>query len=280
MDNKQTDMNKRYLDFEGTTNFRDLGGYVGHNGKTVKWGQIFRADALNKLTDNDIALLEAMKLKTIVDFRSPKEIVDNEDKAIKDTVYFNLNPKAEVAQLASASPANDKQKIDKLLSIANSDQGESYFLVHSDDMAKQMRKLVSDPVAISQYQKLMELLLADDGAPLVYHCRGGKDRTGVATMFILLALGVSKDQIYSDYILTNTYKEVRNEMRMDEYRNLTDNQNILDYLRNLLLAKEKYLDAAFDEMIKVSGSSDNYLRQVLMIDDDKLTTLRNRYLEG
>lgn len=280
MDNKQTDMNKRYLDFEGTTNFRDLGGYVGHNGKTVKWGQIFRADALNKLTDNDIALLEAMKLKTIVDFRSPKEIVDNEDKAIKDTVYFNLNPKAEVAQLASASPANDKQKIDKLLSIANSDQGESYFLVHSDDMAKQMRKLVSDPVAISQYQKLMELLLADDGAPLVYHCRGGKDRTGVATMYILLALGVSKDQIYSDYILTNTYKEVRNEMRMDEYRYLTDNQNVLDYLRNLLLAKEEYLDAAFDEMIKVSGSSDNYLKQVLMIDDDKLTTLRNRYLEG
>ena len=280
MDNKQTDINKRYLDFEGTTNFRDLGGYVGHNSKTVKWGQIFRADALNKLTDKDITLLEAMKLKTIVDFRSPKEIVDNEDKAIKDTVYFNLNPKAEVAQLASASPANDKQKIDKLLSIANSDQGERYFLDHIDDMAKQMRKLVSDPVAISQYQKLMELLLADDGAPLVYHCRGGKDRTGVATMFILLALGVSKDQIYSDYILTNTYKEVRNEMRMDEYRNLTDNQNILDYLRNLLLAKEEYLDAAFDEMIKVSGSSDNYLRQVLMIDDDKLTTLRNRYLEG
>ena len=280
MDNKQTDINKRYLDFEGTTNFRDLGGYVGHNGKTVKWGQIFRADALNKLTDKDIALLEAMKLKTIVDFRSPKEIVDNEDKAIKDTAYFNLNPKAEVAQLASASPANDKQKIDKLLSIANSDQGESYFLDHIDDMAKQMRKLVSDPVAISQYQKLMELLLADDGAPLVYHCRGGKDRTGVATIYILLALGVSKDQIYSDYILTNTYKEVRNEMRMDEYRNLTDNQNVLDYLRNLLLAKEEYLDAAFDEMIKVSGSSDNYLKQVLMIDDDKLTTLRNRYLEG
>ena len=280
MDNKQTDINKRYLDFEGTTNFRDLGGYVGHNGKTVKWGQIFRADALNKLTDKDIALLEAMKLKTIVDFRSPKEIVDNEDKAIKDTVYFNLNPKAEVAQLASASPANDKQKIDKLLSIANSDQGERYFLDHIDDMAKQMRKLVSDPVAISQYQKLMELLLADDGAPLVYHCRGGKDRTGVATMYILLALGVSKDQIYSDYILTNTYKEVRNEMRMDEYRNLTDNQNVLDYLRNLLLAKEEYLDAAFDEMIKVSGSSDNYLKQVLMIDDDKLTTFRNRYLEG
>ena len=280
MDKKHTDINKRYLDFEGTTNFRDLGGYVGHNGKTVKWGQIFRADALNKLTDKDIALLEAMKLKTIVDFRSPKEIVDNEDKAIKDTVYFNLNPKAEVAQLASASPTNDKQKIDKLLSIANSDQGESYFLDHIDDMAKQMRKLVSDPVAISQYQKLMELLLADDGAPLAYHCRGGKDRTGIATMYILLALGVSKDQIYSDYILTNTYKEVRNEMRMDEYRNLTDNQNVLDYLRNLLLAKEEYLDAAFDEMIKVSGSSDNYLKQVLMIDDDKLTTLRNRYLEG
>ena len=92
----------RIINLDGTTNFRDLGGYIGHQDKTVKYNQFFRSDALHKLSDNDIAWLEEMGVKTIVDFRSASEIVDNEDKPIKSATYYNLNPKAEVAQTASA----------------------------------------------------------------------------------------------------------------------------------------------------------------------------------
>lgn len=277
--NRINENQTRTINLDGTNNFRDLGGYIGHEGKTVKYNQFFRSDALHKLSDNDIAWLEEIGIKTIVDFRSASEIIDNEDKMIKGSHYFHLNPKAEVAQTASASLANDRSKIDKLVKIANSDDGERYFANHINDMAEQMRRLVSDPNAVQQYQKVM-FLIVDNKTPIIFHCRGGKDRTGIAAMFILLALGVSKKHIFEDYLLTNINNVVRNEKRMNDYRNLTDNQNVLDYLYNLMLAKDEYLEAAFDEMIRLSGSIDNYLKHFLKLDEDKLTTLRNIYLEG
>lgn len=277
--NRINENQTRTINLDGTNNFRDLGGYIGHEGKTVKYNQFFRSDALHKLSDNDIAWLEEIGIKTIVDFRSASEIIDNEDKMIKGSHYFHLNPKAEVAQTASASLANDRSKIDKLVKIANSDDGERYFANHINDMAEQMRRLVSDPNAVQQYQKVMSLIV-DNKTPIIFHCRGGKDRTGIAAMFILLALGVSKKHIFEDYLLTNINNVVRNEKRMNDYRNLTDNQNVLDYLYNLMLAKDEYLEAAFDEMIRLSGSIDNYLKHFLKLDEDKLTTLRNIYLEG
>lgn len=277
--NRINENQTRTINLDGTNNFRDLGGYIGHEGKTVKYNQFFRSDALHKLSDNDIAWLEEIGIKTIVDFRSASEIIDNEDKMIKGSYYYHLNPKAEVAQTASASLANDRSKIDKLVKIANSDDGERYFANHINDMAEQMRRLVSDPNAVQQYQKVM-FLIVDNKTPIIFHCRGGKDRTGIAAMFILLALGVSKKQIFEDYLLTNINNVVRNEKRMNDYRNLTDNQNVLDYLYNLMLAKDEYLEAAFDEMIRLSGSIANYLKHFLKLDEDKLTTLRNLYLEG
>lgn len=275
---KNDSLNKRNIKLDGTNNFRDLGGYIGHNGKIVRFTQLFRSDALHKLSDKDIAWLESIGLKTIVDFRSSSEIVNNEDKEILGAKYYHLNPKAEVAQTASASVSNDRNKIEKLVSIANSEEGKSYFAEHIDDMSKQMRKLVSDHDAITQYQKVMAFLV-DNKTPLVFHCRGGKDRTGIAAMFILLALGVSKEQIYDDYLFTNINNEKRNEKRMNDYRNLTDNHLVLDYLYNLQLAKPEYLDAAFDEMHKMSGTTDNYIKEVLKVTDEQLTEIRDRYLK-
>lgn len=271
-------INKRNIKLDGTNNFRDLGGYIGHNGKMVKFKQLFRSDALHKLSSNDVTWLESMGLKTIIDFRSSSEIVNNEDKEIRGAKYYHLNPKAEVAQTASASLSNDRSKIEKLVSIANSKEGESYFADHIDDMSKQMRKLVSDPDAITQYQKVMAFLVNNE-TPLVFHCRGGKDRTGIAAMFILIALGVSKAQIYDDYLFTNINNVIRNEKRMNDYRNLTDNQLVLDYLYNLQLAKPEYLDAAFDEMIKMSGTTENYIKEVLKVTDEQLVAIQNRFLK-
>ena len=276
--NIKTTNDNRNIKLDGTNNFRDLGGYIGQRGKSVKYRQLFRSDALHKLSDKDIAWLEMIGLKTIVDFRSSSEIVDNEDKIIQGSKYYHLNPKAEVAQTASASLANDRNKIERLVKIANSDDGDSYFANHMDDMSEQMRRLISDDNAIKQYKKVMALIV-DQQTPLVFHCRGGKDRTGIAALFILLALGVSKEQIYEDYLVTNTNNVERNKLRMNDYRSLTDNQKVLDYLYNLQLAKKEYLDAAFDQMINMAGSTTGYLIDILEVTDTQLTELRIRYLE-
>jgi protein-tyrosine phosphatase len=64
---------ERLLPLEGGSNFRDLGGYPGAQGKYVRWGVLFRSAAMPKLTDADYSHLSALQIKSIVDLRSVDE---------------------------------------------------------------------------------------------------------------------------------------------------------------------------------------------------------------
>ena len=59
MDNMKTN---RKIPLEGLSNFRDLGGYEAGDGRSVKWGRIFRSDTLASLSDNDIRTVEKLSL--------------------------------------------------------------------------------------------------------------------------------------------------------------------------------------------------------------------------
>jgi protein-tyrosine phosphatase len=66
-------MPTRSLNLIGATNFRDLGGYVGHGGRTVVWRRIFRSDHLAELTAADAATVAALGLARVCDFRGVAE---------------------------------------------------------------------------------------------------------------------------------------------------------------------------------------------------------------
>ena len=55
---------------------------------------------------------------------------------------------------------------------------------------------------VSAYGKMFDILL-EGNVPLYYHCSAGKDRTGVASILILLALGVRRKDAEADYLYTN-----------------------------------------------------------------------------
>jgi hypothetical protein len=59
--------------------------------------------------------------------------------------------------------------------------------------------------ARTQYKKFFELLLAQNSGALLYHCSAGKDRTGVATALLLSALGVDRETVIKDYLLSAHY---------------------------------------------------------------------------
>ncbi len=63
----------RHFDLVGASNFRDLGGYPGHDGRMVRWRQIFRSNHLGHLTEADIAVLRGLGLKNAFDFRGSEE---------------------------------------------------------------------------------------------------------------------------------------------------------------------------------------------------------------
>jgi protein-tyrosine phosphatase len=63
----------RVLPLQGATNFRDLGGYSGHGGRTVRWRRLFRSDHLAGLTAADKAALAELGLALAFDFRGEAE---------------------------------------------------------------------------------------------------------------------------------------------------------------------------------------------------------------
>ena len=276
--NQEKKIATRLLPLSQTFNCRDLGGYTGANGKKVKWGKLFRSDALHKLTDCDVAFLEGIGIKTIVDFRGEGEYMAAKDKSLNGAQFVNLSPNAHTAALASGNLVDDKKKIEKLLQMAQTREGVKVLQQRLNEMALQMREIVSSEYANKQYAKLMKMLSEEANTPLLQHCKGGKDRTGFASMLILLALGVSKEDIEYDYMLTKQYMEARNKKRMDEYKCFTDNKIVLEYLSNLMQTKMIYIEAAWDEMKKLSANIPTYLREHIKITQADMEKLQEMYL--
>lgn len=268
----------RKIPLEGTFNTRDFGGYIGHEGKMVKWGVFYRSDALHKLTEQDVATLKKLNLRTVVDFRGEGELEKEPDVIIADVTYVNLPPHAAVAQLASGNINNDKAKVEELVRLADTEEGRKTLLERNDDMSQQMRDLVSQEIANEKYSIYLDMLLDVANTPILHHCKGGKDRAGFAAVVALMALGVSKEQIMKDYMLTKEFMAARNVRRMNEYKQFTENQFVLDYLSSLMQTQERYLEAAFDEISKISGSFDQYLIDRLGMTEEKLSVLRKQYL--
>ncbi|MGX6980171.1 tyrosine-protein phosphatase [Vagococcus elongatus] len=130
------------------------------------------------------------------------------------------------------------------------------------------------------YITFLELILNAENLPLLHHCKGGKDRTGFATIITLFALDVSIEEVEKDYMLTKECMEERNKRRMDEYRTYTDNAVVLEYLSALMQTKKTYFDAAIDEMLKLSGSVDKYLEEYLGLTSAKKNKIKTLFLEN
>ena len=73
-DGGSTEARTRHIELVGQPNFRDLGGYRTDDGRTVKWGQVYRSGELPKLTDADVAVLDGLELQAVVNFLLPEEI--------------------------------------------------------------------------------------------------------------------------------------------------------------------------------------------------------------
>lgn len=268
----------RYIPLEGTFNFRDIGGFDTADGRQVRTGMLFRSDALYRLSDQDLKTLQEMGLRTVVDFRSPSEAAAHPNRLPEGVKTVVLAPHAELAAQASASHGDDEAKVNKMVEQAKTAEGREYFNNNLDSMEGQMRSFVTGESGIKAYSALLHLLLEPDAPPLVFHCKGGKDRTGWAAALILSLLGVSRDEIVADYLKTAEYNTARNAKRMDQYRKYTDNQFVLGFLASLMQVKESYISACFEE-IDQAGGLDRYLHEVLKVTEKEVMMLKEIYLK-
>ncbi|QIK58172.1 tyrosine-protein phosphatase [Erysipelothrix sp. HDW6A] len=259
----------------GIRNFRGLGGISTKDGYVVKNNLIFRSQALTNLSEEDINLLEQVGIKSVVDFRSLEEVEAAPDDIIKGAVYYNITPNAMVAKEA-AKDSNDKVNNNILKEIPDE---MKHFLDNPDQLLiGEMKRFVSGDDAIMVYKKFIHMFKDKSNLPIIFHCRGGKDRAGFAAMLILLALGVSKEAIIEEYLLTEQLNKENNILKMARYEEKYKDKKILELRKSLMSAKESYILAAFEEIEQKYQSIENYLEKVLDLTSDNLNQIRENCL--
>lgn len=271
-------VSERVLPLKGANNFRDAGGYETEDGLMVRWGKLYRSDHLHRLTDNDFTYLEPLGIRYIVDYRNPKEAAKQPNRLWADDIEsFFFTPDASSAELA-AKASNDAEKIEFLLDLAKS--GDSQLAIDNSGkiMEDQYRDFIHHPDSVDAFRQML-LQLAQTGEWAAdQHCRGGKDRTGFGIALIHLLLGVKKEFIYHDYMLTNILRAERNSRRMAQYREQTSDLNVLGFLSSMMETRRSYLDASLDEIAQRYGNEERYIRKGLGIEQKTIDTLRALFL--
>jgi protein-tyrosine phosphatase len=258
----------RQVELERQPNFRDLGGYKTSDGRTVKWGLLYRSGALSKLTDADLEKLRARKIATIIDFRAEVEVEKAPDRLPGGvrSLHLPVGSDTNINALNLAIKAGD---------LSGFEEG---YLVEAN------RKFVRE--FTSAYQELLKQL--DDPAhrPLLWHCTLGKDRAGLGAAIVLLVLGVPEKDVMEDYLLSNQYRaqEMRREMADFKRKQNTPleegkakrNEQVF---QALIEARREYLQAALDEIIKEYGSWEAYVRKGLAVNKRQQKRLQRQLLE-
>jgi protein-tyrosine phosphatase len=236
---------------QGAPNFRDLGGYIGHGGRPLRWRRLFRSDHLANLTPVDRSRLAQLELARSFDLRGVAE---------RDAAPYELSG---VTQHSLAIEPTVVQRMDD---IAAAGATLTAPLV-TELMRELYRALINDRA--DRFGELFEHLIASD-APAVVHCTAGKDRTGVAVALVLLALGVPRDIVMQDYLLTN-------ELAHDPVH--IDSATPLEARAVLWRVQQQFLDTALRIVDVDHGGIERYLTQRLRLSRAALDTLAARYLQ-
>lgn len=175
--------------FQRPVNFRDLGGYETTDGRHVREGVFFRSGGLYRMTGEELALLQKLKIRFVMDLRTAAESDKQPDPVI---------PGAGMLRHSGLEFANGAE-------IDFSPAGMAQI---GEPGMKQISLLKVYYRHIAFGNEAFQILfdnISRGNVPLVFHCHSGKDRTGVAAMLILLALQVPRETILADYMLSNTY---------------------------------------------------------------------------
>jgi len=236
------DVKLRLVPLEGGINFRDMGGYAGAGGRTVKWRHLYRSGSMARLTEADAAHLADLGIRCVVDFRSVREQTDEPNLwcGAAGVSYWSRQHSEVFGHLHEMAERG----------IATERDAE-------DVMIGGMRLLPFQQAPA--YAELFRRLAAGD-VPIAFNCTAGKDRTGGAAALVLASLGVSRQDIAADFTMTERAVNLRTafgtqrKARHSPYAALSE-----EVMAALSGARPAYILAFLDALDAKCGGVEGYL---------------------
>jgi len=250
----------RKLSMDGSYNSRELGGYKTTDGKSVKWGVLFRSDKLSDISLEDQKYLKNLGIQRIVDFRSKAEKAEDPDKIPEGVAYIEMPIEVDVAM---------RTKIEAILKGEINRNVKGFLIEANEEFIKNYSHI---------YSRFLKDL-AKEQKPTMFHCTAGKDRAGFAAAITLIAIGVSKEDAINDYMKTNEYTAERINEMISKIELMSLYQTDGELLRPLLGVEREYLEAAFKAAEDEYGSLENYIRSGLNISEKEIQQLRSFLLK-
>jgi protein-tyrosine phosphatase len=240
----------RNLGFSATYNFRDVGGYPGRDGRTVRWRRLFRADALHRLGDADAEAFAELGVRTVIDLRRPFEVerfgrlserygLDYRNVVLKHVDWEEVEHPADAV--------HERWLADRYLN----------FLEDGQEGILEALQVIADPQM----------------APVIVHCMAGKDRTGTVCALTLALLGVSDEDIAYDYALTTTAMEPLTRYLLEKNpAAVRGNEHMFD-------SPEGAMRMFLDDLRALHGSVEDYVREIGLTGAE-ITSMRAHLLEA
>ncbi|WP_159978276.1 MULTISPECIES: tyrosine-protein phosphatase [unclassified Novosphingobium] len=260
------DIGGRVIALEGVHNFRDAGGYGVGGGGRIKRGQVWRSGQHHGATDADLERIAAVELDSVFDLRTSKERGTHpcrRPQVFAAKVFFSSDPELRHAPHIAAAQTTRQRTAAGTRESLMRNYGKICFRPELQAMIR------------SWFDRL-----AERPGPSLVNCMAGKDRTGIAVAMLHAGLGVHRDDIMADYLLTNTAGDVEARIAsgMETIRAITG-QIDEDVLRVLMGVEAEYLDNAWTAVEERHGSVNAYLEDALGLDGAKRERLRAALVE-
>ena len=261
--------------FDNIINARDFGGFIGHEGKRVRNGCLLRTAHLHDATDADITRLQNdYHLARIFDFRSLGEAEFLPDREVPGATHHLLPTIDLSAERLTEQPIPQEAFLDLERHIVN-----YAFEPRVQAMAADMYpSLIRSEYSQLQYATFLRLIVETPEGAVLWHCFQGKDRTGWGAAFILSALGVAREDIIADFDLSNiAYTEIVSRLNAEvEHRGGGEKEK--EVIRAFMGVSTNNFRRTLDLIDREFGGMINYLQNQLMITQEDILLLRQRYL--
>lgn len=251
------------------TNMRDLGGWRTREGASVRRGLLYRSAAPGVLQGEAEEYFVSLGIRSVYDLRVEAEREQHPDLIPPGTEYVVVDV---LRDMEDAAPA-------QLLKIASDPKLAEEMLGGGKALPlleQGYREIVTLPSALAGYKRLFSDLCLEEHCPALFHCTGGKDRTGWAAASMLTLLGVPDEVVMREYLLTNDQLLPASKPIFDRFESMGGDPELLMPVYGV---RKEYLQAALDEMRQRFSTIEGYFTEGLGLDADLLRRLRATFVE-